>query len=363
MDRRLAPFELHDWLNENDSKARFSIGGSGFPRADLRPYLPESKEEWERVWSAPPNEVLAELKSQLGDQYGFAANEILITNGASEADFLVALALTRPRDRVVVERPAYFALLEPARALGCNVLRVKRRVDDGFSLPIEAVEEALRRRAKLVMVARPNNPTGAWVADEDLVDVSHAARRASAHVLVDEVFAEATEDGDAAARSLHDRILSVNSITKCLGFGPMHVGWVAGPRPIIERIHRAKEHVRPLNPILGLGLAARIVPHRAKILEQTRRRRRQNVTVLRRFFARETRLRGKVPAHGTTMVARLPVRQKNDVAFAKRLLGREGVLVAPGSFVEMPGWIRIGLLSDSEALKGGLEGLDRRLLE
>lgn len=361
MGRRLVPFKLHDWHNENDSKARFPIGGSGIPRADLRTFLPESKEEWERMWSTPPNDALGDLKSQLGNLYGFDAGEILITNGASEADFLVPLALTRPGERVVVEQPTYFALLEPARALGCGVVRVKRKIADGFSLPVDAVQGALRRGAGLVMLARPNNPTGARVPDEDLKRIAEAARRRRTLVLVDEVFAEATDEGDGAARSLHDAILSVNSITKCLGFGPLHVGWVAGPPAIVERIHRAKEHVRPLNPVLGLALAARLLPHRTKILEQTRRRRRGNAMTLRRFFASQPRIRGEVPAQGTTMVAKLPNRYKDDVAFAKRLLGSHGVLVAPGSYVEMPGWIRIGLLSDPDALKAGLEGLARIL--
>jgi aspartate/methionine/tyrosine aminotransferase len=175
------------------------------------------------------------------------------------------------------------------------------------------------------------------------------------------VFAEATRDGDQAARGLHDRILSVNSITKCLGFGPMHVGWIAGPRKLIDRIHDAKDHVRPQNPILSIQLARRILPHRRKILDATRRRRAANAGALGVFFAQEQRLQGQVPDHGTTMVAKLPTKHRDDVAFARRLLKKEGVLVSPGRFVEMPGWIRIGLLCDPKALHAGLEALDRAL--
>lgn len=357
MDRVLDAFDLHEWHNDNDPNARSGIGASGIATADLRRYLPKTADEWERLWRTPPNKIISDLQQQIAAAYGLRANEILITNGASEADFLAAFALTRPGDRVLVEQPAYFALLNPAKALGCKVDRVVREAKDDFALPLEAARQSLQRKPKLVLLARPNNPTGARVPDEDLVGLARSAQRVGAHVLVDEVFAEATREGDVAGRILHDRILSVNSITKCLGFGPMHVGWIAGPKRLIERVRLAKEHVRPLNAILPLALAARILPHRSKLLEATRRRRERNARTIRAFLAKAPELDGRVPQHGTTMVVRLPARMRNDVAFAKRLLAGTGVLVSPGSYLEMPGWIRLGLLSDPKSLQTGLRVL------
>jgi aspartate/methionine/tyrosine aminotransferase len=58
---------------------------------------------------------------------------------------------------------------------------------------------------------------------------------------------------------------------------------------------------------------------------------------------------------GTTCMVRCPV--PDDDAFARRLLEKEGVLVAPGSLIEMPGWIRLGLLADPEAMEHALQAL------
>jgi aspartate/methionine/tyrosine aminotransferase len=354
--RTLTPFRLHDWFVENENEARISIGASGIPRAELAPYLPETKSEWERLWSTPADESLASIKAQLAAAYGFEERELLITQGASEADFAATFALANPGDRVAVERPAYFALVEPARALGCRVDRLRRLPPD-FDLPQAALSTAWRKKPKLVLLARPNNPTGARVPDGELAEMAADARRAGAHVLVDEVFAEATPEGDRPARLAGDRILSVNSLTKCLGFGPLHVGWLAAPPAIAARAHRAKDHVRPLNPILGLGIAARILPHRAALLRLTRARRSANATRMKAWLREHPAMPGRVPAHGTTMVLRLPPGKGGDVAFAKRLLARHGVLAAPGSHVEMPGWLRIGLLAEPRALQAGLEAI------
>src|ERR1051325_2481023 len=101
MARGLAPFDLHEWHNDNDSRARHAIGGSGIPRADLTPYLPRSAKEWQQLWSTPPNQVLANLADHLQAIYGFDPKEVLFTMGASEADFLATFGLAGPGAHVV----------------------------------------------------------------------------------------------------------------------------------------------------------------------------------------------------------------------------------------------------------------------
>ncbi|HLE47970.1 MAG TPA: aminotransferase class I/II-fold pyridoxal phosphate-dependent enzyme [Candidatus Thermoplasmatota archaeon] len=356
----LAEFDLHEWHNDHEGSAGKAIGGSGMPRADLTPFLPKTSQGLNRLWTTTPNDAIADVKAQLRTAYGFKPDEVLLTEGASEADFVTVLALAGPGAHVIVEQPAYFALLEPARSLGCRVTRIRRQPQNDFALDPDEVLRAITPGTRLICLARPNNPTGERIADEHLRAIAEAAARVDAYVLVDEVFAEATKEGDRPARRLHDRILSVNSLTKTLGFGPLHLGWVSGPPEVIENIHRAKAHTRPLNPILSLTLAARILRKRKSILAKTRQRRHENYQTVRRFLQARPGLEWHPHGHGTTTVFRLP-KGRDDVTFATGLVQEENVLVTPASYTELPGWIRLGLMAEPATLRNGLQGLGRKL--
>lgn len=355
MARPLEDFELETWMRTTEPRARHFIGGSGMPRSPLRGVLPASADFWEQAWAAPVDEARHRVQRRLASAYGGRPEEFLLTQGASEADFVAAFGLAQPRERVVVEEPAYFALIQPARALGARIVRARRDGADRFRIPVDRATAELKRGARLVVLASPNNPTGALDAPEDLAEIAEACERADAYVVVDEVFAEATEAGDRPAHRLHPRILSVNSLTKCYGFGPLQLGWIHGSADVLETLRRAKGHVRPLNPSLDLAVAYEVLGHREEILKQTRRRRQENVSRVAEFMESQKFEWGGA-GQGTTCVVRVP--RGDDVALAQKLLDQDGVSVAPGSFVEMPSWIRLGLLSDPAALAHGLRVLE-----
>ncbi|HLE97778.1 MAG TPA: pyridoxal phosphate-dependent aminotransferase [Candidatus Thermoplasmatota archaeon] len=352
---RLERFDLELWMRREAVRARLVIGGSGVPTRDVSPYVPV---DLDAAWHEHPDHAAQRVCEGVAREYGLDPREVVTTLGASEGDFLVALALAGPGAHVVVEEPAYFSLRAPAAALRCRVTRVRRRPEDAFALSRDEVLASMRPDTRLVALARPNNPTGAVVPDADLVAIAERAERCDAFVLVDEVFADATSLGDRPARLLHDRIVSVNSVTKCLGFGPLKVGWCVASPEAGARIERAKGHVVPVNPHLGPRIAERVLSERRKLVAECRAAREVGVGLVR-DFAEARGLGWSGAGHGTTCLVRLPGGAGDDVAFARRLLEAHGVLVAPGAFVEIPGWIRLGLVTPRDDLEAGLRALAR----
>ena len=343
----LPEFALERWLRAQEKRARLPIGGSGVAQGDLAPYLPA---DLAAAWRTHPDEAGRMLREAVARQFGLAPERVLPAAGASEADAAVVLGLAGPGAHVVVEKPAYHALIQPALAFGCRVSRVERGPD--HALRAERVVEAIASGTKLVVLARPNNPTGAVVPAEDLRAIGDAAQRVGAWVLVDEVFADATELGPPAAR-IHPRLLSVNSVTKCLGFSGLRCGWVAGDPDALEAIDRAKSHLSVQNALLDMQIAARVLDDRPKILGRTRATRGACAQVAAEFLEGARHVRGRVPEHGTTMLLKLPD-GVDDLAFANTLAAEKGVVVPPGSYIEMPGHVRVGLVGDSEKLREGL---------
>lgn len=350
----LPAFELERWLRRLEPKAKLAIGGSGVARGDLAPFLPRDGSEWARWWAMGLDEATRAVQDAVARAYGVDAREVLPTAGASEADLVAVLGLAGAGARVVVERPAYHSLLAPALALGCRVTRVLREAP-AFRLDPAAVIDAMGRDARLVLLASPHNPTGARMPDDDLRAIAEHAARTGAWVVVDEVFADATDAGDRPARLLHERIVSVGSVTKCLGFSPLRVGWLAAHPDAQEALDRAKAHASVQTSLIGQLLAARVLAERRRLVARTRELRARNAGVLRRAVPA-----WRDPGHGTTAV--LPLRNDiDDIKFSERLLTEEGVLVAPGSFIELPGWVRVGLVGPTDVFEAGMAVLALRL--
>lgn len=348
--RELPAFELERFLRANEPRALFAIGGSGAPRGDLAPYLAGLDDAWARS----TDDLVAEMRAAVAEQFGCASGEVLPTVGASEADMLAVLALAGAGGHVVVEQPAYHALIQPALALGCRVTRVQRRAEDAYALDAARVADALATDTRLVVLSRPNNPTG---GDADVRAIADAAARVGALVLVDEVFADATRMGDRSAALAHDAVVAVSSLTKCLGFSGLRAGWAIARPDVVERLDRAKALVSVQNGALDLALGARVLRDRQRLVEATRVARAQNALLLASLL-RAHGVRARIPDHGTTLA--LPI-GGDDVAFARALLDQRRTLVAPGSFVEMPGFIRLGLLAPGDTWRAGLERLSAAL--
>jgi len=211
------------------------------------------------VQPGPPPELRAELQAELGrlDAYpdeteaaaaaaarhGRSPEEVVLTNGAAEAFWLVAAAL-RPR-RAVCVHPSFTEPEAALRAHGRPVERVMRRAGD-FALEPEAVPEA----ADLVVVGNPNNPTGTL----DPPALIERLARPGRALVVDEAFMEFVpgEPASLARRGDLPGLVVVRSLTKLWGIAGLRAGYLLAPARLAERLR----DVRPPWSANALALAA-----------------------------------------------------------------------------------------------------------
>jgi histidinol-phosphate/aromatic aminotransferase/cobyric acid decarboxylase-like protein/adenosyl cobinamide kinase/adenosyl cobinamide phosphate guanylyltransferase len=186
------------------------------------------------VWGPPPDWLLAELArvdlaaypdptpgvAAVAARHGVTAAECLLLNGAAEAFWLVAQAL-RPRLAACVH-PSFTAPEAALRAAGVPVHRVLRDPDAGFALDPAAVPE----EADLVVLGRPDNPTGRLEPPEVIAQLARPGRV----IVVDEAFADFLPDGSSVYTERIPGLVCVRSLTKLWGLAGLRVGYLlAGP--------------------------------------------------------------------------------------------------------------------------------------
>lgn len=126
----------------------------------------------------------------------FAADDIFITNGGSEALIFAVMALCDPGDEIMVFEPFYANYTTFAREFGAKINAVQTNVTDGYHLPdAAAIEAQITPRTKAVLLTNPGNPTGVVYTQEEMDMISAIVRKYDLALIADEVYREFVYDG------------------------------------------------------------------------------------------------------------------------------------------------------------------------
>ncbi len=174
----------------------------------------------------------ADAVAALANLHGREPDEIVPTNGAAEALWLLPSAL-RPRLAACVH-PAFTEAESALRAHGVEVTRVIRNPDRGFSLDVDAVPAD----ADLVVAGNPASPDGTL----ETARVMHALRRPGRTVVVDEAFMDLVpgEPGSLVGEGLAD-VIVIRSLTKSLAIPGLRAGYMVAPPNLAKRMRAVRQ--------------------------------------------------------------------------------------------------------------------------
>ena len=289
--------------------------------------------------------------------------EILPLIGSKEGLHHITLALVNPNDVVLVPDPGYPAYRTSALIAGAEVVNVPLRPENNYLPDVHQLPESILRRAKILWLNYPNNPTGAVATREffqEIVDFAHRW-----HILVchDAPYVDVTFDGYVAPSILEipearDVSVEFNSLSKSLNMAGWRVGVAVGQPQAIEALLHMKSNVDT-----GIFLP---VQHAAAIaLKSTPPRwmeKRNQVYAQRRDIILDTLTRlgieAEKPVGGLYVWARVPEGYTGE-SFAMHVLERVGVAFAPGYIYGNQGqyYVRISLGVPTERVQEAMRRL------
>ncbi len=312
-----------------------------------------------------------ELRGAIAALYpGAGTAHIEVTNGGSEANFVVLCHLLEPGDEVVLMMPNYMQMHGIARGLGAVVRPWPLAGGDAGSRwrpDMAHLETLVSPRTKLIVICNPNNPTGARMTWSELDDTCRIAGRTGAWVLSDEIYRGAEIDGveTPSIWGRYDRAIVTSGLSKAYGLPGLRIGWVAGPPPLVEACWGVHDYTSIAPGAVNDRLAriALAPARRALILARTRGIIGANYPIVRRWIdKRAPRLAHTAPEAGAIVFVRYH-HAVNSTVLAERLRSEQSVLIVPGDHFEMDGYLRIGFGTDPAHLAPALalagELLDR----
>jgi aspartate/methionine/tyrosine aminotransferase len=316
--------------------------------------------------SPPAADALPALRERLAELFGLppgsAAERILPTAGASGAMRVAAQRWFRPGARVVTDVPSY----EPFRALpplvGAELRTVERRFQDGWRLDVDAVRRELSgSRPGHVFLANPHNPTGALLDAEEVRALAAAAADHGGLLVSNEIYMEfARPDERVHAFALAENAVSIGSLTKAYGLGPLRIGWLLLPESLTGELPHLTDltyldHVDLPTPALRLG--RRALDRLEVLLAPARRFEAECGPPFRAWLEASREVAGPAPALGLAAFPRVEG-VADTRALAADLARSHQVDVAPGEFFGLPGHVRVGFGVPLETLREGLARLD-----
>lgn len=297
---------------------------------------------------------------------GAAPENVLVTTGCAEANFLALSTLLGEGDRVALLTPNYLELEGIAWNLGAAVRTFRLDPERDFALDVESLERAVVPGTAVVGITNPNNPTGAILGPEDSGRILETAERAGAWLFSDEVYAGAERDDGPATPSLYGRsgrVLAFGSLSKAFGLPGLRIGWVVGPPTIIEAMAARHDYTVISAPAVSTILAIHAL--RPEVRERARRRARRLIAggheQLAAWCDRHADLARLVPSRAGAIACIRYARTEPSADLALRLAETESVLVAPGAYFGLDGHLRVNVGAEPGALDEGLTRLARFL--
>ncbi len=175
----------------------------------------------------------------------YELNQILVTVGASEGLDLAFRALMNPGDEVIVPAPSYVAYMPGVTLAGGKPVPMILTEQDNFRITPESLLSAITKKSKAVIVAFPNNPTGAIMTKEDYEKIADIIIEHDLIVIADEVYAELTYDkrhfSIAQLPGMQERTVVISGFSKAFAMTGFRLGYAAGPKPLIDamvKIHQ-----------------------------------------------------------------------------------------------------------------------------
>lgn len=198
------------------------------------------------------------LSQQISNLYGVKydpEDEILVTIGASEAVDLVLRAVICPGDEVLIVEPAYVSY-EPCTILaGGKPVSVLTKAENDFKLMPEDLEKAITPKTKLLIIAYPNNPTGAIMTKEELLPIAELVNKHNLLVLSDEIYSDLTYGQNHTSiielPGMMERTILVSGFSKSFAMTGWRIGYAAGPSPIISAMTKIHQYTILCAPIMA----------------------------------------------------------------------------------------------------------------
>ena len=315
-------------------------------------------------------ELREEISRYLKRKYSLdydADNEIMVTVGGSEAIDVALRCMVDPGDEVLIPTPCYVSYLPCAIMADAVPKMIELKAENQFKLTRQELIDSITDKTKILILAFPNNPTGAIMTKEELEELVPVIIEHDLYVISDEIYSELTYDNKhcsiASLPGMKERTVTINGFSKAFAMTGWRLGYACAPKEIMKqmiKLHQFAIMCAPTNSQFAAVEALRNCDDDVdRMVEAYNQRRR---FLLNSF--KEMGIDCFEPFGAFYVFPSIAKFGMTSEEFANRLLREQKLAVVPGTaFGECgEGFVRISYAYSIENLKQGMDRI-RKFIE
>jgi aspartate aminotransferase len=304
--------------------------------------------------------VSAKLKRENGLDY--AANQIIVSNGAKHSLFNLFQVTINHGDEVIIPSPYWVTYPELVMYSGGKVVEIETDDTSGFKITPEQLKKAITPKTKMLVLTTPSNPTGSVYSKEELEALGEVLKGTDVLVASDEMYEKLVYDGEftsaaAISEDMYNRTITINGLSKSVAMTGWRFGYLAAKDTELIKAMKKLQSQSTSNicsitqkaAITGLDGSA---DKEIEMMRQAFASRRDEAVKL---FNAIDGLSVVKPDGAFYLFVNIKEIEKDSLKFSKALLEETGVAVVPGLGFGSDGYFRFSFATDIESIREGIK--------
>jgi aspartate aminotransferase len=304
-----------------------------------------------------------ELRDTIAQKYNrdygthYTAENVLVTSGAKQALYNIAVALFEPGDEVLIPIPYWVSYPEQVKLVGASPVFVPGDVE----LSADLLREYITARTRAIILNFPNNPAGTVLERQRLQEIVQLAQQYKLFVIYDECYEKFIYEGKHVSAVEFDSnyVIAVNSVSKTYAMTGWRLGWSIAPKELTQAMAAIQSHLtsHPTSISQKAALAALTGDQSCveRMLSEYRKRREFVLSELGKIEGLDFAIPQGAFYVFPNVSNFFDGSVKNSVDLARHLLEEAHVAVVPGAAFGADSHVRISYATSLEQLREGLK--------
>jgi aspartate/methionine/tyrosine aminotransferase len=363
-------FKMERMQSQYEFLVDYNLSESGVHPLSFKELLPP--EQLEDILQTPLGYLqtngTTELRERVCALYpGAQIEDVLITTGSVEANYLLAWSQIEPGDEVLFMIPNYMQLWGLMRAFGANVKTFSLKEELDWNPDLGELKNLVTPKTKIICVTNPNNPTGSRLNQESRDTILALAEKNDSWVFADEVYQGAELDRQLTPSfwGNYEKVVVSNGLSKAYGLPGLRMGWMVGPEGFAHEVWPYHDYTTISISAVSDRLAriALEPEKRSQILERTRTILNNNISIVMSWMEDQSGVFRCIPPQAGAIAFPHYDLDINSTVFVDKLRETKSVLICPGDHFCMDHYLRIGYGEEKEKLKKALDLIEEALQE
>jgi len=314
---------------------------------------------------------IAELKTAVANKLKrdnnleYAANQIIVSNGAKHSLFNLFQATIQEGDEVIIPAPYWVTYPELVKYSGGKVVEIHTNDSNNFKITPAQLKEAISAKTKMIVLTTPSNPTGSVYTKEELTALAKVLKGTDILVASDEMYEKLVYDGEftsaaAISEDMYKRTITINGLSKSVAMTGWRFGYIAAYDTKLVKAMKSLQSQSTSNicsitqhaAITGLDGSA---DADIEMMRQAFAGRRDEAVDL---FNAIDGVSVMKPDGAFYLFVNISKIEGDSLKFSKALLEETGVAIVPGVGFGTDGHFRFSFATDIESIREGIKRIE-----